>query len=182
MTAAPAKTVSTSQVRGAYRAFLLYSDSIRSALETAHPHLKFHVDPIVALNVTVAAYDDIDRYKAYHLRNHGMERSDVVKRATYFIKWITKFRPIMFSRPGPVSGKRDMALMANEALSVAWALELIGNEMGWEIKLSKKSLFDLLYDLHYREMGDGAILAIVQMITDLANSKKKNPVVEFSLA
>jgi hypothetical protein len=75
----------------------------------------------------------------------------------------------------------DAGLMMNEILAVAWAIELINSDLGAKIKLSRKSHSEFLYDLHYRAIGEDALLALFQMILDLARGKKENPVIEFGV-
>jgi hypothetical protein len=43
--------------------------------------------------IVISTYDDIARYKFYHLSNPYEERSDAIKRAAYLTKWITRFKP-----------------------------------------------------------------------------------------
>lgn len=173
-------TLTRSQYKAAFKAYYCFATQICAVLQRRNAHLEYALDPVVALNVVVATYDDIDRYKAYHLRNDGTQRSDVVKRAAYFTKWTTKLRPIMFKRIDLKPKPRDSGLMANETLALAWAMELVSSDIDRDIRLSKKSRSEFLYDLHYREMGHDALVYSFQVITDLALGGKPNPVVEFA--
>ncbi|HXU99607.1 MAG TPA: hypothetical protein VG166_03825 [Caulobacteraceae bacterium] len=155
-----------------------------NAWNTIHKDLKFHFDEVIALNVVVATYDDIDRYKSYHLRNSGKLKSDVVKRTAYFTKWTTKLRPVMFVRSDVISAPSvdpDMGLMVNEILAVSWATELISSDLGRDVSLTLKSRTELLYDLHYRGVGSDALLAWFQAVVDLARAGFQNPIIEFGL-
>ncbi|MDR3500694.1 MAG: hypothetical protein P4L72_15880 [Parvibaculum sp.] len=174
--------ITKKQYKDAYRAYFHYAGAIRDTLAKRYGHLELAVDPIVALNVAVATYDDIDRFKSYHLRNDGDARSDVVKRAAYFAKWTSKLRPIMFKRTTDAPAARDMGLMVNELLALAYAMELMSSELGRNIRLSNKTHSELLYDLHYREIADDALLAIFQLIADLARARKDNPIIEFNIS
>jgi hypothetical protein len=98
MNASRSRAITSKQYRDAYKAYSVYANAICSASNASHANLEFYFDEIILLNVVVATYDDIDRYKSYHLRNSGNSKSDVVKRAAYFTKWTTKLRPIMFKR------------------------------------------------------------------------------------
>jgi hypothetical protein len=146
-----------------------------------YPHLSYNWDPIVALNVSTATYDDIDRYKSYHLRHTPGNLSDVVKRAAYFTKWTVKFRPIMFERLDPAPSSQDMGLMINETLAISWAMDLISADVGHDVRLTLKSMTAILYDLHYREFGTDSLLGWFQVVVDLARARAVNPIVEFSL-
>jgi len=177
-------TITPAQYRAANRSYLRFAHRIRDQLDADHKHVTFDVNPVIALNVSVATYDDIDRYKAYHLRNArpgGGARSDSVKRAAYFTKWTAKLRPISFDPSAARPDPNDMALMANEILAASYALELIGSELNKHLRYSDKTYAELLYDLHYRDMTDGALSAWFQLIWDLAKSGQKNPVLEFAV-
>jgi hypothetical protein len=181
MPATPKRTITKKQYRDAYVAFCAYVAAMCDAAKTKYPHLDFHWDEIVALNIATAAYDDIDRYKSYHLRNRPGLRSNVVKRASYFCKWTARFRPIMFKRIGDPPAGEDMGLLINETLATAWAMELISEDLGRNVRLSLKSMDELLYDLHYREVGNDALLGWFQLVVDLAEANKANPIVELGL-
>ena len=81
-------------------------------------------DPIVVINIAQSAMDDIWRYKVYHLRDPD-KKSDAVKRAAYFTKWIVRFRPIHVIRPLKSSGflasfkKDNKTLMLNEGFAIS---------------------------------------------------------------
>jgi hypothetical protein len=181
---APRETITAAQYRAANVAYFFYANKIRGQLNADHPHLIFDVNPTIALDVTVATYDDIDRYKSYHLRNTQAKnpKSDAVKRAAYFAKWTSKFRPIFYTPNGPpIHDPKSLALLANETLAAAYAIDLIGEELDKSLKLSNKAYHDLLYDLHFRDMSDSALLALFQVYWDLASSGKPNPVIEVAV-
>lgn len=181
----PRATITPDQYREAYKGYHWFAHKVVERLNDEHKHLEFEVNSIIALNAAIATYDDIDRYKSYHLRNAspgGTIRSDSVKRAAYFAKWTARFRPITYRVLGaPKSDPDDMSLMANETLAAAYAIELIGSELNKHLKFSDKTFAEILYDLHYREMSDGALMAIFQVIWDLAKDGMKNPIIEIGV-
>ncbi len=177
-------TITSTQYLDGYRAYCVYTDKFCEALNATHNDINFYFDEMIALNVVVATYDDIDRYKSYHLRNAGKQRSDVVKRTAYYTKWTTKFRPIMFTRTGLAldpPAEPDMGLMVNETLAVSMAADFISADLGRDVSLSRKTRSELLYDLHYRGVGSDALLAWFQAVVDLARAGHANPIVEFGL-
>jgi hypothetical protein len=181
MPASPKRTITRRQYREIYKAFCAYVYEWVQAARKKYTHLDFDWDDIVALNVATAAYDDIDRYKSYHMRNRPGGRSNVVKRAAYFCKWTARFHPIMIRRVGDPPGGEDLGLLINEALAISWAMELVSQDLGRDVRLTLKAMDELMYDLRYREIGSDGLLAWFQLVVDLAESKKKNPVVELGL-
>lgn len=134
-------------------------------------------DPVVLINVCRSAMDDIWRYKAYHLHDPG-KRSDSVKRAAYFTKWIVKLRPIFVARPleaekfGQQFAKDDKTLMLNEGFALHISLTSLATEANApQITLEPKFMGDLLYDLRYRNMTEDALAAIYWMIRERTRKK-----------
>ena len=62
------------------------------------------IDPALLYMMVVATYDDISRYKAYHLSDPATQRSNAVKRAAYATKWILHFDPLIFPMMGHATG------------------------------------------------------------------------------
>lgn len=181
----PRPTITPKQYREANQAYVWFAEKVCAQLRIDHPHLDFYVNPEIALDVSIATYDDIDRYKSYHLRNAkpgSTDRSDATKRAAYFAKWTTKLRPIQFRHKGaPKSDPDDMALMANETLAIAYAIALLGEELKIRFKLSEKTLAEILYDLHFRDINDDALLSLFHLIRDIAEDGRNNPILEQSV-
>lgn len=133
--------------------------------------------------MAIAAYDDIDRYKSYHLRNKRPQdraRSDVVKRAAYFTKWIVKLRPIMTVRSEKLKISEDVSPLVNESIAIGYAITLIKAECGKYFRLTDKAYFELQYDLHFRPMGEDALVAAYQIIVDLVKAGTDNAIVVFN--
>lgn len=146
-----------------------------------HPGLDLSFDPLVLINVAQSTMDDIWRYKVYHLRDPD-KRSDAVKRAAYFTKWIVRFRPIYVKRPltadafAATFDKKDKTLLINEAFAVSVALTSIATDVGIpRVTLAPRVHADLLYDLHYRRISEDALIAIYQLI--LTAAQKSNIVI-----
>ena len=135
-----------------------------------HPTWVLRWDHLVMLNVAQSAMDDIWRYKNYHLRDPN-KRSDAVKRTAYFTKWITRFRPIYFARVlseddiEKAFDKKDTSLMANEVFAIHISLTTLATEVPVEeIHLEPEFFANFLYDLHYRNLSEDALLAIYELI------------------
>ncbi len=52
--------------------------------------VKLQLDPRLLYISVVSTFDDIARYKAYHLERPYTDRSDAVKRSAYLTKWLAK--------------------------------------------------------------------------------------------
>ena len=147
------------------------------AVNRRYPTWNLNFDPLVLINVAHSAMDDIWRYKVYHLKDKS-RRSDAVKRSAYFTKWIIRFRPIYCPRPLSAKmfqqsfDKQDSTLLINEAFALDFALTFLATEANVElITLSKGTMASLLYDLHYRNLSDDALMQIYQMIRLRAQGK-----------
>lgn len=147
-----------------------------NGLKTRHTTWSVNFDPVVMTNVGVSAMDDIWRWKAYHLRDaEAPKLSDAVKRAAYFTKWIVKLRPIYVNRPMDSASfsasfdKNDSTLLINEM----FAFHIARGSLAVRAKVPKiitspTITADMLYDLHYRNMNEDALMAIYQLIYDTA--------------
>lgn len=143
-----------------------------------HPGWKLSFDLLVMKNVAVSAMDDIWRYKVYHLASPD-KRSDAVKRAAYFTKWLIKLRPIYYMRPYRLAefkrsfDKEDSTLYLNELFAVFVSLQTIATDVRVEkLALSSDFLSRTYYDFHFRSMTDDLLLSLYQTIKDLGSGKK----------
>ena len=131
--------------------------------------------------VVISTYDDIARYKFYHLSNPYGERSDAIKRSAYLTKWITRFKPfhVIRDQSDPTvlaEASRDGADLVNEFFGVSVALVNLNLHSDKDFFLSPEKEYELVYDLLYRYLSDDALLLFYQTIVDLAT--KENGVIE----
>jgi hypothetical protein len=145
-----------------------------STLTVRHPTWDLNVDLLLLKHVAVSAMDDIWRYKVYHLGTKD-KRSDAVKRAAYFTKWLVKLRPIYFHRPTRAAAfsasfdKEDDTIFVNEAFAIHIACVTIATDANLPtLCLSPVFYAEVLYDLHFRNMNDDALLALFQTIKHVA--------------
>ncbi len=139
--------------------------------EARHPGWHINIDPIVLIDVAKSAMDDIWRYKMYHLRDRT-KRSDAIKRAAYFVKWIVRLRPLSMIRPLDADQfavefdkEHDYSLLLNESFAVIFAMTTIATECAIsKITLTPQLMSNLLYDLHYRVLSDDALMTVFSMI------------------
>ena len=141
------------------------------------PNWHFHYDPLVLLNVAQSALDDIWRFKAYHLGSK-YKRSDAIKRAAYFTKWIIRFRPIYFKRiiseinPADAIDNEDTSLLINEQFALFISLNTISTSVGVKmIELDPYFTTRFLYDLHYRYITADALLNIYEIVKEAVSGK-----------
>lgn len=146
-------------------------------LKSRHPTWNLDFDPLVMTNVGVSAMDDIWRWKVYHLADKT-KRADAVKRSAFFTKWILKLRPIYFVRPLTATDflatfdKEDTTLLVNEI----FALHIARASLATDAKVPKllpapTVTAELLYDFHYRTLGEDALMEIYQFLRSSAENK-----------
>jgi hypothetical protein len=142
------------------------------------------VDRRILYKTVVSAYYDIARHKQFHFSGDHSKRSDGVKRAAYFTKWIVRFRPILCvfkDRVDDPEISNPWIMMLNEHLALEWSTFCVANDFSvGSFSIKEKFRNDLLYELHYREMNTDGLLAIYQMLSDTIRSGMQNPHCEFS--
>lgn len=111
-----------------------------------------------------SAYDDVFRYKKYHQEDG--QRSNGVKRAAYLCKWICKFKPIEYADPAKSDDLHEISgLLVNADFSQWLARSHIAADSDHRhFQFSNRYLFELLYDLTFRELNGDALLHIFQNV------------------
>ena len=145
-----------------------YNDGLENPVE---------IDPALLYMVVVGTYDDISRYKAYHLSDPAHQRSNAIKRAAYATKWIMHFDPLIFPAMGHMSGEKKHShdALANAMFSIHFSLANLQQYTGVKFDLSKKLQYDLMYDLVFRQLNSDSLILIYDMIADTA---QKNNIIE----
>lgn len=143
--------------------------------------LELHVNPTSLYLSIKSAYDDIERYKIYHLNDPKVKLSNGVKRAAFITKWIMKSLPVQSSKTTNENidlTTKSGLIFVNPALAIEISLTYLCEDLAEELKigsssidesdivLSDKALDELVYDLCYRELNGDALLAIYQLIYD----------------
>jgi hypothetical protein len=143
----------------------------------------FHANPKLVYDTVISTYTDIARHKTFHFDNPRDAKSDAVKRAAYFTKWIIRFRPIQVVLKETLSDplqENEAPMFLNEYLAIEWAIGCIAIDAGLSgLKLRNEARTNLLYDLHFRELGEDGLLAVYRVMSDLAKAKLPNPMIEF---
>jgi len=139
--------------------------------------------PKIIYEISVSAYIDIARYKHFHFKDPKNEKSDAVKRAAYFTKWILRLRPLMVidkERLEDLSPEDDLLALINEDLAVQWSLLSIAQDF------SRKDLFlktqfhsDFLYYLRMREITTDGLLMAYEFLHMSASGGTDNVFMEF---
>ena len=126
------------------------------------------VNPRALFLAIKSAYDDIYRYKAYHLSDPRNKLSNSVKRAAYICKWINKLKPIQpaMQPESPTAENYDdiTSELVNGAFSLTLARTYIIPESGKIFFYSRHYMQEFQYDLLYRHLGDDGLLHIFQNI------------------
>ncbi|MBB4287258.1 hypothetical protein [Roseospira goensis] len=137
--------------------------------------IRAEIDPSLLYLCVVSMYDDISRYKDYHLNNPEKQRSNPIKRAAYGAKWITRFSPIIFPRMGHETGEgasKDSDVLVNAAFALHFALVNMEIEASVSLRLSTEYYYQIVYDLLYRSLSSDALIILFQALADVANKTR----------
>ena len=133
--------------------------------------VKVEIDPSLLYLAVVATYDDVARYKSYHLKDPEKEKSDPIKRAAYAVKWLMHFSPLIFPQMGHVSGGRkveDADTLANAMFALHYALTNLRSHANTNFKLQTEMHFELIYDLLYRRLTTASLIILFDVFCKLA--------------
>jgi hypothetical protein len=148
-------------------------------LGPASGRAKVVVDRRTLYKVVTSALYDIVRYKHFHFSGDHTKKSDAVKRAAFFTKWIIRFKPITL-----LTEDEDLSddvidtwlLTLNEHLAVQWACQCIAKDHALRlVSLNAKFRSELIYELNYRDLNADGLISIFQMISDTIKSNMSSP-------
>jgi hypothetical protein len=122
---------------------------------------------------TDSAYQDIARYKNYHLKEPWSAKLDCIKRSAYLLKWISRFKPLMVvsalgEDPDINNLKADYLELANEFFCLYLFEMHLSQEIGIDVALSDQKGKELAYDLLYRGINVEGWIGLFQMVKDCA--------------
>ena len=135
--------------------------------------LKLDVDRLYL--IVISTYDDIARYKFYHLSNPYEERSDAIKRAAYLTKWITSFKPFHAMHDDDHedvdidNSQKDDSHLVNEEFAISIALVNLNVHCDRDFFLSVEKEYELIYDLMYRNLSDDALMLLYKTFVDVVS-------------
>lgn len=140
---------------------------------TLNAKVIFGVDYQALHHVHISTYLDIVRYKQFHLPEPDTARSDAIKRAAYFTKWLLKFRPLFAQGDNRLINStaqlQNDAVFLNEDFAYLVAESHLSMELGTQFpKILPLRYERLLYDFHFRNFPEDALLAMYQNLFDLA--------------
>lgn len=169
-----------------YRAAYDLVETAKRYVDEEKRRVDFHICPKLIYETVISTYYDIARHKAFHFPDPVKNKSDAVKRAAYFAKWILKFRPITVIDHETVDdppARNEALMLLNEHLALEWGLVCIAKEQGLvDLYFTKKVRMDMLYYFHFRELTTDGFLSIFQLVNDLACAGQPNPIIEFPVA
>ena len=124
---------------------------------------------------TVSAYEDIARYKNYHLDDPISQKSDAIKRASYLTKWICRFKPLYVA--GDTSDDLpsvniDKTLIVNELFALHLAAVHLSVDTGKNFIISEEKSYEIAYEMMFRHLSEDSYLLIFQMIRDHVTNGK----------
>lgn len=143
--------------------------------------VKVEVDPSLLYLAVVAIYDDVARYKAYHLPNPVKQKANPVKRAAYAVKWLMHFSPLMFPQMGHASGGRkveDADTLANAMFALHFAMMNLRVHTGTNFNLKTELHFELIYDLLYRGLTTDSLILLFDVVCELASTGDVASIIE----
>ncbi len=143
--------------------------------------VKVEIDPSLLYLAVVAIYDDVARYKAYHLSNPVNQKADPVKRAAYAVKWLMHFSPLIFPQMGHVSGGRkveDADTLANAMFALHFAMANLRVHTHTNFNLQTEMHFELIYDLLYRKLTTDSLIILFDVVCKLASTWDVTLVIE----
>lgn len=137
--------------------------------------VKLVIDPRLVYLVTISAFDDIERYKAYHLEKPYKDRSDAIKRSAFLTKWIVKISPFQTYYQDGEDPRDIRAALANSLFAIAVSTVNIAIDAKRDFKISSVCAHELCYDLLYRRIDEDALLSLFQKILHLL---KDQPIID----
>jgi hypothetical protein len=154
-----------------FRDFFVIANDFCSTYNNAFPEMvPAEVDRANLFMTVVATYDDIARYKSYHLSDPSAQRANAIKRSAFASKWIMRFSPIIHPKISHLTGtsKNTHDSLSNAMFAIHLSLVNIINMTNVKFDLSDLVYYDLLYDLMFRNMDSDALMFIYDRFSDLA--------------
>ena len=128
------------------------------------------VDPGRLYLTVTSAFDDIARYKTYHLKNPSIQKSSAIKRAAFLTKWILHFSPLVCD----VDALKELEInelgehvLINTYFALHLAFTNIQDHSGSDFALSSAHYYELVYDLTYRGLSAEALILHYQTLSEL---------------
>lgn len=155
----PPSLFSTTDLEDRWTHLYLAAQEFQGKIEKRF-NVELTIDPRKVYLSTISAYDDIERYKLYHLQKPYSDRSDAVKRAAYLTKWIARVSPFQTHFDEVEDDPRDVrAALVNHFFAIAVALSHLSVECNKKLVLHKQVEEDIIYDLLFRRFDEDALLA-----------------------
>ena len=128
------------------------------------------VDPDRLYLTVISAFDDIARYKTYHLKNPSIQKSSAIKRAAFLTRWILHFSPLVCD-VDTLNNLKTNDLGGHVLINTYFALHLaftnIQDHSGSNFALSNAHYYELVYDLTYRGLSAEALILHYQTLSEL---------------
>ena len=129
------------------------------------------MDPGLLYLTVISAFDDIARYKTYHLKNPPVQKSSAIKRAAFLTKWILHFSPLVCDvdilNNLKINDAGERALINTYfALHLAFA-NIQDHSKSSDFALSIAHYYELVYDLTYRGLSAEALMLHYQTLSEL---------------
>jgi len=124
--------------------------------------------------VIVSAYEDIARYKSFHLKNPESEKSDAIKRSAYLTKWICRIKPIQVLKNNHNTAESDIdwTSLVNELFAMSVATIHLSVHIGRDFVLTPEKEYSIVYYLLYRDLNEDALIALFSTISEAASGIK----------
>lgn len=166
----PPRIFSDSELENRFLNLYKTAEMYRKGLE-GRLGIRLQIDPRLLYLATISAFDDIERYKAYHLEKPYTDRSDAVKRSAFLTKWISRIGPFQTIYQEGDDPRDIRSALANILFSITVSTIHISIDCNRTFKLSALSAHELSYDLLYRRVNEDALLATYQKIVHILKDR-----------
>lgn len=166
----PPRIFSDAELEDRFLIFYKAAEKYREGIEK-RLGVRLLTDPRLIYLATISAFDDIERYKAYHLEKPYRDRSDAVKRSAFLTKWIVKIAPYQTIYAHGDDPRDVKPALANILFAIALATVNIAIDTK-DFRVSDQTAHDLCYDLLYRRIDEDALLSTFQKFVHVINGQK----------
>ena len=169
-----------STIKERYKDFFEIADNFCSEYNKGQ-NVKVEIDPSLLYLAVVAIYDDIARYKVYHLKNPVRQKANPVKRAAFAVKWLMHFSPLIFPKMGHATGRsapENADALANAMFALHFAMMNLRGHVGVIFYLQRNVQFELIYDLLYRGLTTDSLIMLFDIVCQLAETSEVSSVIE----
>jgi hypothetical protein len=118
----------------------------------------------------ITTYEDIARYKNFHLDDPFTQKSDAIKRASYLAKWLCRFKPLYVGEGSSEneidSVEFDKTVIVNELFALHLAAIHLSVDVGRDFVIADEKAYEIAYEMMFRHLSEDSYMLIFQMFRD----------------